>query len=266
MTSLTLATVQLDITDGLATLTLNDPANMNVMGYQMGADLKVAISSVAASTAARALLICATGNHFCGGGDLKAMRAGLDNDPQAFFEVALRDIHTAIKALWELPIPVVCAVQGYAAGAGANFALVADIILAADNATFYQAFTQVGVSIDSGGTWLLPRAIGDKRALYYLLTGAKLSAGDACGMGLISKVVPQENLQAEARKVALQLADGPTKAYAEIRRLVASHGSLDFASALDAELAAQIRMGGTMDFQAGVKAFLAKETPTFRGQ
>ena len=263
---LELEKVRLAYEDGLGILTLNDPAALNVMGHQMGADLAQAAGEIARRPEYRALLINAEGKHFCGGGDLKAMQAGFADDPKAFFETALSSIHEAVLALHNLPIPIVTAVQGFAAGAGANFALVGDLLVAADNAQFFQAFTQVGVAVDSGGSWFLPRALGDKRALYYLLTGAKLSAADAHALGLVSKVVPLEKLASESHVLARQLAQGPTVAYGEIRRLVAMAHRNDLASQLAAEQVAQVRCGETRDFQSGVNAFLAKAAPEFSGE
>lgn len=263
---ITLAKAHLSIDNHLAVLTLADAAGMNVMGGQMGTDLKQLASIIAGDATVRAVLIRAEGAHFCGGGDLKEMQAGFSGDPQVFFATALADIHAALMTLHGLSVPIVSAVQGFAAGAGCNFALVADIVLVADTATFFEAFTQVGVAVDCGGSWLLPRAIGDKRALYYLLTGAKLKAGDAVAMGLASKVVPQENLEREARQLATQLAAGPTIAYAHIKRLVAEHHRKDLATALYDEQQAQVACAGTADFQTGVNAFLAKETPAFSGR
>jgi len=263
---ITLEKANLQIEEGLAILTLSDAEHMNVMGYQMGADLKTLAGAIAEDTSLRALLIRAEGKHFCGGGDLKAMQEGFEVDPKRFFEVALVDIHAAVRILGGLPIPIVCAVQGYAAGAGANFALLADIVLIGDTTTFFQAFTQVGVAVDSGGSWFLPRAIGEKRAMYLLMTGAKVSGLEAVLMGMASKVVPEEELQQEARALADRLATGPTTAYRQIKRLVSTYAQKDLNKALTEELAAQIACGQTGDFVTGVNAFLAKEPASFAGR
>lgn len=262
---ITLDKATLQIEDGLAILTLNDPQQMNVMGYQMGADLKTLASAIAEEPNLRAVLIRAEGKHFCGGGDLKAMQEGFATDPKRFFEVALVDIHAAVRILGSLQIPIVCAVQGFAAGAGANFALLGDIVLIADTTTFFQAFTQVGVAVDSGGSWLLPRSVGEKRAMYLLMTGAKVSGADAVNMGMVSKVIPEEDLQREAKQLAQKLASGPTVAYRQIKRLVGEHAQKDLTKALSDELAAQIACGQTEDFVIGVNAFLAKEPASFTG-
>ncbi|HYE79943.1 MAG TPA: enoyl-CoA hydratase/isomerase family protein, partial [bacterium] len=195
---LVLEKVRLEVADGVATLTLNDPGALNVTGYRMGADLRAATEYIADMAGVRAILLNAEGKHFCGGGDLRAMQATFGQDPTAFFTQALVDIHHAVVNLHSAPIPVVAAVQGFAAGAGANLPLAADIVLAADDAQFFQAFVQVGLAVDSGGAWFLPRAIGDKRALYYLMTGAKMNAAEAYNLGLVSRVVPGESLQQEA--------------------------------------------------------------------
>jgi len=257
---------QLKIDEGLAILSLNDPENTNVMGYQMGADLRQLADAISEDKTVRAVLLRAEGRQFCSGGDLQAMYEGFGTDPKRFFEVALVDIHAAVATLARLTCPIVSAVQGTAAGAGANFALLGDIILISDTTVFFQAFTQVGVAVDSGGSYLLPRAIGDKRALYYLLTDAKIRAAEAVAMGLASKVVPVEELDREARNLAIALAHGPTVAYKQIKMLVSRHHQQDFATALQAELEAQIACGQTLDFQTGVNAFFSKEKPKFQGR
>ncbi|MEO7995363.1 MAG: enoyl-CoA hydratase-related protein [bacterium] len=265
-TTVTFEKILLTVDNGLATLTLNDPAGLNVMGYQMAADLRAATDQLSSIEGLRCVLLNAAGKHFCGGGDLKAMQVGFDSDPKAFFERALVDIHAGVLNLHYLPVPVITAVQGFAAGAGANLALVGDLILAADNASFFQAFIQVGLPVDSGGSWFLPRAIGDKRALYYLMTGTKMAATEAATLGLVSRVVPAEELQTEAVTLAQQIAAGPTQAYAQLKRLVAGHHENDLATQLEAELGAQIACGKTGDFQRGVNAFLAKQAVEFEGQ
>lgn len=263
---LALDKVRLETADGVATIVLNDPDAMNVMGYRMAADLRQAAERAVQLLGIRALLVCAEGKHFCGGGDLKAMQETFAGDPKSFFDRALVDIHAAVLAIYNAPVPVVVAVQGFAAGAGANIPLAGDLVIAGDDAQFFQAFVQVGLSVDSGGTYFLPRALGDKRAMYYLLTGTKLKAPEAFQLGLVSKVVPVEQLQDEARRLVRQLAEGPTQAYAQIKRLVQGQSGRGLATHLDEELASQLGLGSTADFQTGVNAFLNKDLGKFEGR
>lgn len=257
--------VALEYADGLAVITLNDPGAMNVLGPQLGSELLTATTALGELTGLRAVLLEANGKHFCGGGDLKAMQACFASDPGEFFRSALASAHAAMLNLSRLEVPVVSAVQGYAAGAGANLPFVADLVIAADDAVFFQAFTQVGVAVDCGGAWFWPRAMGDKRALDYLLTGRKLPALEALQHGLVSRIVPVAELRASARALAGQLAQGPTVGYAQIKRLVAGHSQRTLEEHLQAELDAQLRCSATGDFQRGVNAFLAKEQPEFEG-
>ena len=245
----------------VATIRLNRPDSLNALSAPMLEELLVAVEGLE-SSAARCLLITGEGRGFSSGADL-AGGGGLPEDAGLALE---KYYNPLVEALFGLGIPVVAAVNGPAAGAGASLALCADLVIAARSAYFLQAFVNIGLIPDAGATWLLPRLAGRARALEMMMLGERISAEQALEWGLIARVVDDEFLAEEAVALATRLAQGPTVALGLIRRLARESAHLPLADALAAERAAQRRAGESDDFKAAVAAFLQKRQPQFRGR
>jgi 2-(1,2-epoxy-1,2-dihydrophenyl)acetyl-CoA isomerase len=247
--------------DGLGVITLNRPDVMNALSSQMRAEVLDAVKT--AGKSARALVMTGAGRAFCSGQDLgdAAKIANID------LERTLRDEYEPLlRAIYDCPIPTIAAVNGTAAGAGANLALAADVVIAAHSASFIQAFTRIGLMPDAGGTYWLPRQIGAARAMGAALFADKVTAAQAAQWGMIYETVPDDAFDAHWRARAAALAHGPTAAYHAIKTAIrASHGnSLDQQLALEAKL--QGTCGQTHDFKEGVIAFLEKRAAQFEGR
>ncbi len=247
------------------TLVLNRPAALNACTGAMLVQLRDALASVHADASVRCLVITGAGRGFCAGQDLSdplvAPEAG---QPPKDLGPMLADYYNPLlRALRELPVPTIAAVNGVAAGSGANLALSCDFVLASDKASFIQAFARIGLAPDSGGTWLLPRLVGRARALQLALLGDKLPAAEAAALGMIARCVPDAELMAEVASLAERLASLPTRALAETRRAMDAALLMSHADALDAEAALQSRLGLGADYAEGVAAFGAKRAPQF---
>jgi 2-(1,2-epoxy-1,2-dihydrophenyl)acetyl-CoA isomerase len=247
--------------DAVATLTLNRPDSLNALNAGLIEEARGAIASLAGS-GARALLLAGAGRGFSSGADLVA-GGGLPDDVGAALESHLNPL---IEDIFALPIPVVAAVRGPCAGAGCSLALAADIVVASETAYFLQAFINIGLVPDAGATWLLPRLAGRARAMEMMMLGERIPAGKAAEWGLISRVVEDEALDAEAAALAVRLAQGPTVAYGLLRRLARDAEQTPLTGALAAERHAQTEAGRTQDFRTAVMAFISKQKPGFEGR
>lgn len=251
---------------GVMRITLNRPAVLNSFDLEMGRQLQAVLARAADDRAVRAVLITGAGRAFCAGQDLGSV--SLD-DP-----AARPDLGNVVRELWNpivrqlraLEKPVVAAVNGVAAGAGANLALACDIVLASKTASFIQAFSKLGIIPDSGGTFFLPRLVGMARATALTFLAEKVSADQAMAWGMIWRVCEPEALMTEAEQLALQLAQQPTRGFALTKQALNASMTHDLAAQLDLEEALQRQAGGTHDFVEGVKAFLEKRAPEFRGE
>jgi len=241
-------------------ITLNRPAALNSFTAAMHERLLPALEAAAADSAVRAVLITGAGRGFCAGQDLSdpAMAAGVDVG--AVIERFYRPLASRVRSM---PVPVVAAVNGVAAGAGANFALCCDVVIAARSASFIQAFSKIALVPDCGGTWLLPRLVGRAQAMALAMTGDKLAADDAVRMGLIWPCVDDSALHDTAMAMAQRLAALPCKALVEIRRTLDAATILSFDDAISQEAAAQSALGASPDFAEGVAAFKAKRAALF---
>ncbi|MDT4897234.1 MAG: 2-(1,2-epoxy,2-dihydrophenyl)acetyl-CoA isomerase [Acidobacteriota bacterium] len=260
-------TVQLEMRDAAtAVITLNRPAALNALTVMMGHEFRSAMNE-AREGGARAIVLTGAGRAFCAGGDLREMRemAVKDGRPQAFFDEPLNLIHGCIRLIRETPLPVIAAVNGMATGGGCNFALACDLVIAVESAQFNQAFVKVGLTPDCGGTFILPRLVGWKRATELLMTGDMIDARRAEALGMINRVVADEELMPEALKLASRLASAPTAALARIKSLLEKSATNDYNAQLDLEHKAQIQSGQTKDFSEGVAAFIEKRPPKFTG-
>ena len=246
-------------------LTLNRPAQLNSFTAAMHAELLPALEAAAADPAVRAVVLTGAGRGFCAGQDLAdpamAAPAGHAPDVAAVVERHYKPLALRVRTM---PVPVIAAVNGVAAGAGANLALGCDLVVAARGASFIQAFSKIGLVPDCGGTWLLPRLVGRANALALTLTGDKLPAADAKAMGLIWQVVDDAELMSSALALARRLAAMPTRALAETRRALDESLELDYGQALSLEARMQGELGRGHDFAEGVAAFLAKRAAVFK--
>ena len=253
-------TITLDITDGLATLTLNRPDKMNALNAQMRAEITDAVTH--AGKDARALVLTGAGRAFCTGQDLGDASGGLPD-----LERILRDEYAPmLMALTECPIPTLAAVNGPAAGAGASLALAADVVIATESAYFLQAFTLIGLIPDAGGTWAMPRQMGLAKAMGAALFADRISARQADDWGMIWEAIPDDSFAAHWQKRAAHLASGPTRAFAGVKSALRN----SFANPLEEQLSIEAKLQGecgkTRDFQEGVMAFLQKRKAEFEGR
>jgi 2-(1,2-epoxy-1,2-dihydrophenyl)acetyl-CoA isomerase len=257
--------IEFSIAGGLATLLLNRPNRLNSFNTAMHIEVKTVLKQLSAKGAARCLLITGSGRGFCAGQDLSD-RSVSGGDQAPDLSASIRDNYNPlIRAITALEMPVICAVNGVAAGAGANIALACDIVIAGRSASFIQSFNKLGLVPDSGGTWMLPRLIGHARAMRLCLLGEKVSAAKALEMGMISEVVEDDDLLTNASDMGRQLANAPTLGLALIKRalLVSSCHSLD--QQLDLECELQGVAGRSDDYREGVSAFMEKRSPNYQG-
>ncbi|MEU1148669.1 enoyl-CoA hydratase-related protein [Streptomyces sp. NPDC005863] len=259
-----------EVSDGLATITINRPEAMNAMNTEAKVALREAARSAAADEAVRAVLLTANGRAFCVGQDLKEHIGSLTADREAGTGETMSTVrehyNPIVRALTGMPKPVVAGVNGAAAGAGLGFALAADYRVVADTAKFNTSFAGVALTADSGVSWTLPRLIGPARAADLLLFPRNISAQEAYELGIVNKIVPAADLAAEAAQVARALADGPTLAYAALKESLAYAAGHTLDEALDKEDELQARAGASEDHTIAVRAFIAKEKPKYLGR
>ncbi|WP_435745962.1 enoyl-CoA hydratase/isomerase family protein [Nocardioides sp. SYSU DS0663] len=264
---MTTAPVLLDVSEGVATITLNRPGAMNSLDIATKVLLREVVQQVAADPAARAVVLTGTGRAFCTGQDLKEHVELLENDgSDALFSTVDEHYNPIVTALAGMAKPVLAAVNGVAAGAGASLAFACDLRLVADSAGFNLAFANVGLSCDTGASYTLPQLVGRAKALELLYLPRTIRADEALALGLATSVHPADELEGAAQELAARLAAGPTVALGAIRRSVSYAADHTFEEATAFESSMMQLTGATADHSAAVRAFVAKEKPVFEGR
>jgi 2-(1,2-epoxy-1,2-dihydrophenyl)acetyl-CoA isomerase len=260
-------TLDVRIEDSVAEITLNRPHRLNAWTDQLGDELRKAILEDAADETVRAVLITGAGRGFSSGADVKEMLEQGSRGESPDVETMLRErYHPIIKGIRELPKPVIAAVNGPAVGIGCSLALACDLIWAGESAIFGLAFVNIGLAPDGGSTFLVPVAVGKARALQMALLGDPVSAEEALAWGLINRVVPDQSLIDEARRLARRLAAGPTRSYANSKRALNNSLMKIMDEQLDLEAEIQGEMTRSTDFLEGISAFVEKRDPNFKGK
>ena len=251
--------------DGIARITLNRPDKLNSFNVAMHKELRHALAGLNADSNLRVLVLTGAGRAFCAGQDLADRSVAPDGAPPDLGESIERYYGPLVKSLRALPVPVVCAVNGVAAGAGGNIALACDIVIAARSASFIEAFCKLGLIPDTGGTYFLPRLLGQARATAAAMLGEKIGAEQAAAWGLIWKCVDDDKLAAEVDALAHHFATGPTLGLARIKQALQASALNSFEQQLDLERDYMRELGGSADYREGVAAFMEKRAPRFGG-
>jgi 2-(1,2-epoxy-1,2-dihydrophenyl)acetyl-CoA isomerase len=259
-------TLLIDRTDGVATLALNRPSSLNALSVELKEALIAGLAEVRDDSRVRAVVLTGHGRAFCVGQDLREHAALLDSGDPAPLRTVHLHFNPIATGIARMPKPVIAAVNGVAAGAGASLTFAADFRIAAEAASFVLAFAGVGLSADTGASWTLPRLIGHARATAVMMLGEPVQAAEALEMGLVNAVVPDDRLQAAAHELAAKLAAGPTVAYAAIKESLIFGESCTLEEALAKEEELQARCGASEDHHTATAAFVAKQQPVFLGR
>jgi 2-(1,2-epoxy-1,2-dihydrophenyl)acetyl-CoA isomerase len=257
-------TLQLTFEDGVAFLTLNRPNAANALGLTMARELFDAALQCQSRPAVRAVVLTGAGSAFCAGGDVKGFGAAGAELPAMLAQITAH-LHAAVARFARMDAPLITAVNGVAAGAGMSLACTGDIVLAAESARFTMAYTRIGLTPDGSSTFYLTRLVGLRRAQELLLTNRLLPAAEALAWGLVTRVVPDAELAAEAAKLARQIAAGPTRAFGGVKRLLLAAATTGLETQMEYETREIVQAGGSADGQEGVAAFAGKRPPRFTG-
>lgn len=257
--------VVVSVAEGVATVRLNDPPSLNALSVAMAAELESAVTDLSGTDSVRCLVITGTGRGFCAGGDVQSFYDARE-DPEPVMQAVLDGLHGAVARILEAPFPTIAAINGVVAGAGMGVAMATDLAIAVDSAVFTMAYTGIGVSPDGSSTFFLPRFVGTRRAMEMIITNRRVSAAEAAELGLINRVVAEEEFASTVGSLASKLAAGPTLAYVRARSLIRSSLANDPFAQMDAEAAGIIAAGETHDFREGITAFIEKRRPLFEGR
>ncbi len=257
--------ILVDLDSGVMKITLNRPDVLNSFTLAMSRELKQALEVARGNRAIRAVLLTGAGRAFCAGQDLSDV-VDTASSKADLGTIVRQTYNPLIELIRKIPVPVVCAVNGVAAGAGANLAIACDIVIAGESASFIQSFSKIGLVPDTGGTFFLPRAIGLPMAMALMMTGEKVSATRAAELGMIYRVVPDASLDEESMALARRLAEMPTKALAYTKQALNASLSNNLHAQLEVEEERQREAGKTRDYEEGVAAFREKRKPVFKGE
>lgn len=260
-------TIQMEENPPIATIRINRPKSLNALNINVANELYSAFEYCANNEQIRAIILTGAGRAFSAGGDVKEFNESIEAGKQGEYITNLTEIlHKLNFFIRTLPKPVIAAINGFAMGASLNIALSCDILIASDTAQFSEAFVNVGLAVDGGGTYLLPRLTSRVKATELLLTGKIFDAKEAKELGLINDVVPADEFDEKVAEFALKLASGPPKAIASTKKLINEGYLNDFKTQLEKERKNQIQISLTEDFKEGVKAFLEKRAPNYEGK
>ncbi|WKN42512.1 enoyl-CoA hydratase/isomerase family protein [Tunicatimonas pelagia] len=253
-----------EVSAGIGKITLNRPEVYNALNNQIKVELKQAFSQVQEDSTVRAVILTGGGSAFCSGQDLKAAQTELKNT--TYSEAVRTYYNPLILAMRDLPKPIICQLNGVAAGAGCSLALACDVIVASDDASLAELFVGIGLVMDSGSTYFLPRMVGSLRAFELASTGRTVSAEEAVQIGLANQVVPADQLENTVNQLAQKYAQAPTKTIGMIKQMLNQSYEMSLAEVLDYEAQIQDQAAATEDHQEGILAFLEKRKPKFRGK
>ena len=256
-------TILLDIKDGVGAIMLNRPDVYNAFNDEMSFELQDTLREVEKNKEVRVVVLTGAGKAFCSGQDLNAVAAA---GKRSFKDSLEKRYNPIIRAMRNMPKPIICSLNGVAAGAGCSIALACDLIVAADNATLIEVFINVGLVPDSGSSFFLPRVVGQARAFEFCTMGTKISATDALQMGMVNRVVKAEELDNEVKKLTDYYASAPTKAIGLIKKMLNRSFNSDLESMLEYESYCQEIAGNSFDNKEGVTAFIEKRKPMFKGE
>ncbi len=264
-------TVRVDVKDAVATITINRPDSLNAINDDVVTALIDVTGALKVSKDIRCVVLTGAGDHFMAGGDVKRFKRKFeevadDNEARAWFNSILERIHVVVSNINDLRMPVIASVKGAVAGAGFSLMLGCDLVVAAEGGIFTLAYCHLGTSPDGGSTWHLPRTLGMKRAMEIALLGDRFGPDQALAWGLINKIVPADDLDAEVATLANRLAKGPTLAYGETKRLLLDSTDRDLSNQLHAETRSFVTCAMSDDFRKGVTAFVDKQKPDFKGE
>ena len=258
-------TLTFEVREGIGHLTLNRPKAANALNFEMAQELLEVAKRCDEDAEIRAVILTGAGSMFCAGGDLQSMATANEGIP-AFIHKLADTLHASLSILARMDAPVIAAVNGVAAGAGMSLACHADLAIAAESAKFTMAYTAAGLTPDGSSTYFLSRMIGRRRTVELMLTNRRLSAAEALEWNIVNRVVPGEELMAEAEKLARELASGPTRAYGAIKKLLIASATNDLETQMDLETDGIAGMTETKDGLEGMNAFLEKRAAEFTGE